>query len=353
SDTTASDDELEKIGVFKRDFGMEQWDWPQGVGLFGLSRAAPFLDEVDLDKYLSEWYQRRVEQGIPVQNINTTAPLLTLANYPFAADLANDWMDWVMTGATRTEQRGLQHDVTARDITKLTRNPQEIWVDTLIMTVLFVAKMGITQQNAEWINEAIYQTLLHLKYLYDPRTDLFFHGWSFIRKDNFGGVLWGRGNAWAAIGLPLLIDQLSDYLNPAVREHFLNYYRSQIAALVHRYLDPETNLWHTVLTNPNTYPETSGSAGILAAIYLGMRRGYLPIEEYLPVAERVLKAVLSKITDDGEVQGVSAGTPIQMTEQEYQDIVQAPMGYGQALTLLMLSFALEFYADRESNHHDH
>ena len=35
-----NDEELEKggesIGFFKRDFGIKEWDWPQGVGLYGL-----------------------------------------------------------------------------------------------------------------------------------------------------------------------------------------------------------------------------------------------------------------------------------------------------------------------------
>ena len=26
----------EKTGFFRRDFGMQEWDWPQGVGLYGL-----------------------------------------------------------------------------------------------------------------------------------------------------------------------------------------------------------------------------------------------------------------------------------------------------------------------------
>ena len=26
----------EKIGFFRRDFGIHEWDWPQGVGLYGL-----------------------------------------------------------------------------------------------------------------------------------------------------------------------------------------------------------------------------------------------------------------------------------------------------------------------------
>ena len=40
----------EKIGFFKRDFGIREWDWPQGVGLYGLlnimkiDRSEKYLD---------------------------------------------------------------------------------------------------------------------------------------------------------------------------------------------------------------------------------------------------------------------------------------------------------------------
>jgi unsaturated rhamnogalacturonyl hydrolase len=41
------------------------------------------------------------------------------------------------------------------------------------------------------VSEAIWQFLVHFKYLFDPNTGLFFH-----RKDgghNFAGALWARG----------------------------------------------------------------------------------------------------------------------------------------------------------------
>lgn len=32
----------EAIGFFKRDFGIREWDWPQGVGLYGLLKIMQY-----------------------------------------------------------------------------------------------------------------------------------------------------------------------------------------------------------------------------------------------------------------------------------------------------------------------
>ena len=344
ADSEKTDDELEKIGIFRRDFGMEQWDWPQGVGLFGLSKAKDHLSTIDYENYMKNWFEKRLKQGLPCKNINTTAPLLTLMDFDFAENLSHEWMDWVDNGSTRTNERGLQHDVTARNIRYLTVNHQEIWIDTLVMTNLFIAKMGVKYDNDAWKNEAIYQLLLHTKYLSDKKTNLFFHGWSFERNDNFGNVLWCRGNCWATISIPLTLEILKGSIPAGVKDHLLNYYHNQVDALLQNYLDQDEMMWRTVLTNPKSYIETSGTAGILAGIYLGIKHGYLETEKYLGIANQILEKVLLRIDEDGVVTNVSAGTPIQMTEQEYMDIVTAPMGYGQAMVLLLLSVAIEFHS---------
>ena len=63
----------EAIGLFPRDFGIQEWDWPQGVGLYGLLK----LDKHDKnDKYLeflNNWYKTNIEIGLPSKNINTSA----------------------------------------------------------------------------------------------------------------------------------------------------------------------------------------------------------------------------------------------------------------------------------------
>ena len=32
----------EAIGFFKRDFGIKEWDWPQGVGIYGLLKIMQY-----------------------------------------------------------------------------------------------------------------------------------------------------------------------------------------------------------------------------------------------------------------------------------------------------------------------
>lgn len=94
--------EQEKRGLFKRDFGMEEWDWPQGIGLYGLAHS-PGADPTRVREYIKVWYERQCKKGLPARNINTTVPLLTLMDYDFGEKLALDWMRWLEQEAIRTE----------------------------------------------------------------------------------------------------------------------------------------------------------------------------------------------------------------------------------------------------------
>ena len=69
----------EAIGFFKRDFGIREWDWPQGVGLYGLLKIMEYDKNEKYKEFLQDWFVENMEQGLPSRNINTTTPLLTLA----------------------------------------------------------------------------------------------------------------------------------------------------------------------------------------------------------------------------------------------------------------------------------
>ena len=78
-----NEDELkdggEAIGFFKRDFGIAEWDWPQGVGLYGLLKMMKIQGNDDYKTFLHQWFKGNIADGLPSRNINTTTPLLTLA----------------------------------------------------------------------------------------------------------------------------------------------------------------------------------------------------------------------------------------------------------------------------------
>ena len=109
-------------------------------------------------------------------------------------------------------------------------------------------------------------------------------------------------------------------------------------------LQDHNGLWHTVLDDPASYCEVSGSSAIAAGILKGIHLGILD-SSYLPTAELAISAVCDNIAADGTVLNVSAGTGIGMNADHYKNIVIKPMAYGQSLAILALTEALEGWSD--------
>ena len=131
-------------------------------------------------------------EGTPTKNVNTVCPLLTLAyryeetRNPALLPVLERWAEWVMYEMPRTEQGGLQHIVYNNE------NHQQLWDDTLMMSVLPLAKIGKLLNRPEYVEEASYQFLLHVQYLMDRETGLWFHGWNFDGRHNCCGALGAR-----------------------------------------------------------------------------------------------------------------------------------------------------------------
>ncbi len=331
------------IGAFPRDFGMEPWDWPQGVGLYGMLKRYEYQKDEDIREYLNQWFSTHLDEGLPVRNINTTCPLLTLSSLTEGKlgfeTLCDDWADWVMHSLPRTEENGFQH-TTTKDASKgiLNLNENQLWIDTLFMTVLFLAKWGKKTGNAAYQEEAVHQYLMMIKYLYEKKSGLFYHAWSFAERGNFGEVFWCRGNSWYTASVLDFIEIMGESITPAVKEILLDTYKRQVKTL--KELQTENGLWHTVLDDKDSYEETSGSAAILYGILKGIRQGVLG-EEYKETAEKGIEGILRNIREDGTVMNVSAGTPVGRSKKHYKDIVIAPMAYGQSLCMMALTEALQ------------
>ncbi|CAM4218944.1 glycoside hydrolase family 88/105 protein [Paenibacillus typhae] len=326
-------------GYFARDFGMEEWDWPQGVGLYGLQKLDRHFADGRYPAYAKPWMTRQIGKGLPSRNINTTAPLLSLMELDEVEELSLEWVEWLMNRLPRTVEQGYQHVTTGADKSEVTLNENEIWIDTLFMAILFTAKMGVKYDKPEWRQTSLHQLLLHIKYLYDKKTGLFYHGWHFTGRHNFSEAFWCRGNGWFSLGLPEYLELMRPYLEDGVFTYLQQVLQAQAEAL----LDCQSadGLWHTLLDDPDSYTETSGSAAIAAGILHGVRRGLLP-EEHTQPALKAIEAVLDRIDAEGTVLGVSGGTPIGKTRDDYKGIIIAPMAYGQAMTLVALGEALHY-----------
>jgi unsaturated rhamnogalacturonyl hydrolase len=313
----------------------DSWEWPQGVGLYGLVRLWDRTGDERLLRTIEAWYDRRIAAGLPAMNVNTTAPLLALSELwrrrrqPRFERILGDWAARVMAAMPRTPEGGFQHNVSDRV------NDDELWDDTLFMVALFLASWGQASGERRFVDEAERQFLVHARYLADPASGLWFHGWTFDERHNFARALWGRGNAWITVGILDLLELAQ--IAPSVRAYLLGVLEAQIAALLR--LQAPSGAWHTLLDDPSSYEEISATAGFGYGLMKAARLGIGP-SECRAAGLRALEAVLASIDRDGMVANVSYGTRMGRDLQFYRDIPIHPTGYGQALAILCLTEGL-------------
>ncbi|MDR2658070.1 MAG: glycoside hydrolase family 88 protein [Oscillospiraceae bacterium] len=311
---------------------MNNWEWPTGVALYGMWKTYTQTGDQTILDYMTDWYSRMLAKPAPHRNVNSVAPMLALtcmydkARNPEWLSHIESWAEWVHTTMPRTEFGGLQH------ITVWNKHYQQLWSDTLFMTVLFLLKAGQALGRAEWVEDAKYQFLIHIKYLQDRRTGLWTHGWTFDMRHSFAGAFWARGNAWFTAAAAEMLDALSErdaswrYVDEALRDQVTGLWK----------LQRESGMFTTLLDVEETYEETAATAGIAFGVLKGVRRGFVS-EVYEPMARKAAEAVLRKIAPDGTVTGVSGGTGMGHDLEHYKRIKQGPTAYGQGLTFLMLT----------------
>lgn len=313
----------------------DSWEWPQGVGLYGLVRLWQFTGRDDIRAVVENWYTARLDAGLPALNVNTTAPMLALSvlwrqtRDPRWQDALDEWATRVMREMGRTEEGGFEHHVSDKV------NHDELWDDTLYMVALFLASYGQASGRHELVDEAARQFLVHARYLADTRTGLWFHGWTFDGRHNFAEARWARGNAWITAGILDLFD-LAEMPKP-VKDFLLGVLQAQVDALLP--LQAQSGAWRTLLDDPSSYEEISATAGIGYGLLKGYRLG-LGTAAWRTAGLRAVEAVMRNIDENGTVLNVSYGTRMGHDLQFYRDIPIQPTGYGQALSILCLSEAL-------------
>jgi len=313
--------------------GWQGWEWTHGVGLYGIWQYYSQTGDQAMREIIDSWFAARLAEGT-TKNVNTMAPFLTLAcQYEETGDRTmvpwlDTWAEWAMHEMPRTAHGGMQH------ITLAEENHQQMWDDTLMMTVLPLTKIGLVLNRPHYVQEATFQFLTHVSYLMDRETGLWFHGWSFDGNHNFARARWARGNSWLTMVIPDFLELVDLPVGDPVRRHLSQVLDAQVAAL--EQLQDESGLWHTLLDDPDSYLEASATAGIAYGILKGVRKGYLD-SRYAAVAEQAVRAVIGNISDDGELQQVSFGTGMGSDLDFYRQIPLTSMPYGQAMAILCLA----------------
>jgi len=308
---------------------INDWEWNPGVGVNAISAYYDFCQRHDILDYLTAWIQRNKHKAIKFQHVNKMVPFAIFpAMYRrtgdhYYLDTAVEYGNWIIKNSIRTQTGAFQH---GGDLT------EQIWADTIFMVVLFLARLGKLTGDQICAQEAAQQLLLHLQYLQDPETGVLFHGYFCQEKNHKSGAWWTRGNAWIAIGTPLILAEIGQMIS--IPSEITQRYQRLVAGL--QKYQASNGLWHTVMDHPEFYQETSGSAGIACGILKSIHQGILA-SSYIPTVEKALEGVLPKIDADGAVLGASGGTPIMNTIEEYNKLSRYPTLYGQGLTLMLLA----------------
>lgn len=122
--------------------GWNDWEWTHGIGLYGLYQYWSLSSSSQTLEILKSWFAARFAEGT-TKNINTMSPFLTLAYlYEKTGEQSylpwlDSWAEWAMYELPRTKFGGFQH------MTYLEYNENELWDDTLMMTVMPLAKIGL------------------------------------------------------------------------------------------------------------------------------------------------------------------------------------------------------------------
>ncbi|WP_078544592.1 glycoside hydrolase family 88/105 protein [Litchfieldia alkalitelluris] len=320
--------------VVKRTFEMDfNWDWPGGVAFYGVACAYEATEKQDYIDLLKAWVDEKLEDGLPRLSINGVSighcliTLYTVTGDEKYLDVIKEMADYLHNEAHRFADGIFQHTVNSvKDVF-----PEQAWVDTMMMAGLFLLRVGRLLEREDYFKDGLKQYHGHEDFLQDPVTNLYYHGWDNIAQNHMSSIYWARGNGWAALtmakALGLIEVQDPSYM---IIDGSL---RDQLSALVR--LQGETGLWHTIVDDPTSYYEISGSVAIAAAL---MTRGSL----YNKYIQKAIDGILNEIEEDGKVSKVSAGTAVMNDADGYKNVpFKRIQGWGQGLTLVFLAELLK------------
>ncbi|MEM1128748.1 MAG: DUF4861 family protein, partial [Bacteroidota bacterium] len=183
--------------------------------------------------------------------------------------------------------------------------------------------------TSAYLEEVIDQTLAMDRYLRDPASNVYHHGY-FASTGEPSSSRWGRANGWTMLAKTQFL-QVIPPSNPRYDEVLAVFQRHAAGLLA---LQAADGRWHQVLDNPDTFLETTATAAFTYAFATGIAQGWLPADDYREAVELGWAAIARQVRPDGTVDGIVPGTPIYFNDDQYQNRgprVHDPRGLGAVL----------------------
>ena len=182
-----------------------------------------------------------------------------------------------------------------------------LWIDDMYMITIVQAEAFHVTGDRKYIDRAAKEMVLYLDEI-QRENGLFYHAPDVP-------YYWGRGDGWMAVGMTELLYNLPE--NDPNRQRILKGYRLMMENLK-KYVNRD-GLWNQLITEPDCWTETSGSAMFTYAMIVGVKNGWLDAAEYAPVARRAWLGLCNYINDNNDLEEVCIGTGKKNDHQYYLD----------------------------------
>lgn len=207
------------------------------------------LDDINEGRVLFELYERT----------GKTKYRLAIENHKRHLDLQ-----------PRTEQGSFWHKLIY---------PNQVWLDGIYMAQVFSAKYARYYGGGNF-TDAVNQIKNVRRYMYDPETGLYYHGFDATRsifwadaKSGLSKNFWLRSIGWFAVAMVDIIEIMGSDADGELVEIF-----KELMESISRFRDGESKMYYQVVNFPKregNYLETSGSSMIAYAMLKGARIGVL------------------------------------------------------------------------------
>lgn len=210
-----------------------------------------------------------------------------------------------------------------------------VFIDMAFAVTPYLLYTGLKENNSEYINLAVFETLELFKILKDSKTGLLHQGRGFAGKGSISQDNWSRGNGWAAMSIASLVRDLptGHAKRSEVEQEAKLFFE---AVLKHQ---NSKGLWHQEMTDNSSFTETSGTGLLLYGLGIMIQKGLLP-EAKKSNFITGLKGLTAYIAADGGVSHAcfSCLCPRKGRKEDYVNhvwVYNDPHGFGP----IVLAFA--------------
>lgn len=314
-----------------------RWNYPLGVTMYGLLHTAIAIGSDDIKNYIKDhvqlcidtleyalWDKEQYGGATSIHNLLTSidslddcgsfaSMMLEVNKYLGLRDVKKvaDYVgDYIYNHQSRLEDGTFFRKEMMHHFHNMT-----MWADDLYMSVPFLVRYSQFTGDQKYLDDAANQFFGFKKRLFMPEEKIMSHVYDF-KYDSKTNVPWGRGNGWVVFSMTELLEVLpEDHPKRNDLIEFLNTLCEGYLAL-----QDDEGMWHQVLNDHESYPETSCTSMFIYAFSRGIRFGWLKNpEKYVKAIYKAWKGISKTSVDsNGNVYGVCRGSEFSFIADYYK-----------------------------------